>query len=90
MSDKTEQWLSFESVAKIRHDTPENLENLVHESSPEKAFRERSLLFNRERYEAGQPCLQWMGTEEPTQIGSRSIMDQSSTNQSDRTYQWRR
>ena len=88
MSDKTEQWLSFESVAKIRHDTPENLENLVHESSPEKAFRERSLLFNRERYEAGQPCLQWIDTEESTQIGSRSITNQSSTNQSDRTYQW--
>ena len=41
MSDKTERWLSFENVAKIHHDTPENLENLVHESSPEKAFRER-------------------------------------------------
>lgn len=88
MSDKTEQWLSFESVAKIRHDTPENLENLVHESSPEKAFRERSLLFNRERYEAGQPCLQWLKAGDANQLESRSPMVERSTEHSDRTYQW--
>lgn len=88
MSDKTEQWLSFESVAKIRHDTPENLENLVHESSPEKAFRERSLLFNRERYEAGQPCLQWLKSGDTNQLKSRSSTAEQSTEHSDRTYQW--
>lgn len=88
MSDKTEQWLSFESAAKIRHDTPENLENLVHGSSPEKAFRERSLLFNRERYEAGQPCLQWLKSGDTNQLASRSLSDEQSTEHSDRTYQW--
>jgi len=88
MSDKTEQWLSFESVAKIRHDTPENLENLVHESSPEKAFRERSLLFNRERYEAGQPCLQWLKAGSTNQPESRSSTAEQSKEHSDRTYQW--
>lgn len=87
MPDKTEQWLSFESVAKIRHDTPENLENLVHESSPEKAFRERSLLFNRERYEASQPCLQWLKSEDENEIETRSPSVQQSTEQRDRTYQ---
>ncbi|KAM3101102.1 hypothetical protein ACKFKF_09820 [Phormidesmis sp. 146-12] len=87
MSDKTEQWLSFESVAKIRHDTAENLEALVHESSPEKAFRERSLLFNRERYEADQPCLQWLKSESENKTESRSSTVQQSTEQSDRTYQ---
>ena len=84
MSEKTEQWLSFESVAKVCHDTPENLENLVHKSSPEKAFRERSLLFNRERYEAGQPCLQWLKSGATNQLESRSPIVQQSTEQSER------
>lgn len=88
MSDKTEQWLSFESVAKIRHDTPENLKNLVHESSPEKAFRGRSLLFNRERYEAGQPCLQWLKSVATNQPESRLSTAEQSKEHSDRTYQW--
>jgi len=88
MSDKTEQWLSFESIAKIRHDTAENLEALVHKSSPEKAFRERSLLFNRERYAAGQPCLQWLKSGDANQPESRSPSVQQSTEQSDHTYQW--
>lgn len=88
MPTPTEEWLSFERVAKSRHDTPENLENLIHESSPEKAFRERSLLFSQERYEAGQPCLQWLETEEATQAKSRSPTTQPSTDQRDRTYQW--
>ena len=87
MPEKTEQWLSFESVAKRRHNTPENLENLVHESSPEKAFRERSLLFNRERYEAGQSCLQWLKSEDENETESRSLTVQQSTEHSDRTYQ---
>lgn len=88
MSDKTEQWLSFESAAKIRHDTAKNLEALVHEASPEKAFRGRSLLFNRERYEADQPCLQWLKSESENKTESRSRTVQQSTEQSDRTYQW--
>jgi len=88
MSTPTEQWLSFGRVAKSCHDTPENLESLVHESSPEKAFRERSLLFSQERYEAGQPCLRWLETEAATQAKSRSPTTQPSIDQSDRTYQW--
>lgn len=88
MPEKTEQWLSFESVAKIRHDTSENLENLVHESSPEKAFRERSLLFSRERYEVGQPCLQWLKSGAINQLGPLSPTVEQSTEHSDRTYQW--
>lgn len=87
MPEKTEQWLSFESVAKIRHDTAENLEALVHETSPEKAFREHSLLFSRERYEAGQPCLQWLKSENENETEARSPTVQQSTEQSDRTYQ---
>lgn len=87
MPEKTKQWLSFESVAKIRHDTAENLESLVHETSPEKAFRERSLLFNRERYEAGQPCLQWLKSKDENETESRSPTIQQSAEHSDRTYQ---
>jgi len=77
MASPPSPWLTLEAAATAQKNPIETLQTLLTQSSPEHSFREIGYLFDREKHEAGEPCLQLLSARpspnpDPTEPDTRN------------------